>query len=198
MIASPATDGSPAPLGPVVCPSCRHEVPANVTRCPRCGYTGAACMAKFPFAPPKLEAVLDAAGLLDQSTCEAITRGISGLQDEFPQVGVWVCLVRLEKSMQPAEFGFWMINACPVETSEEAIRRLHGALLLVDVTNHRLALTLGYRLEQWLASKSLDAQLDVFVDTWGGVSPGRAILDWVESFRHHLRKAWSHSPQGKD
>ena len=193
MSAAPATDEIPAPLGPVVCPSCRRECPALDNTCPHCGYTGAACMAKFPFAAPRLEPVLDAAGWLDEKSRDSIARAIRAIQNEFPQVGFWICLVNLDAEIQPAEFGFWMVNACPVEVSEDAIRRLHGALLLVDTANQRLALTLGYRLEQLLAPKPLDHDLDMLAAAWAD-APGQALLDWLAAFRTRLLEAW-HRPR---
>ncbi|MFM7181256.1 MAG: hypothetical protein ACKO2G_07310 [Verrucomicrobiales bacterium] len=195
MIASPATQGIPPLPGPVVCPSCRRQSPVLEKSCPHCGYTGAACVAKFPFAAPRLEPVLDAASLLEEKTRESITRAIAGLQGEFPQLGVWVCLVNLDAKIQPAEFGFWMMNACPVEVSEDAIRRLHGALLLVDTLNDRLALTLGYRLEQLLAPKSLDHDLDSFADIWP-TSPEQALLNWLTALRKRLLEAWNPRSHG--
>jgi hypothetical protein len=196
MSASPAIDGIRAPLGPVVCPSCRRECAGLGKTCPHCGYTGAACVAKFPFAAPKLEPVLDAAGVLDETSRQSIGRAVAGIQNEFPQVGVWICLVNLDAKVQPAEFGFWMMNACPAEASEDAIRRLFGALLLVDAANHRLALTLGYRLEQLLAPKPLDYDLDALAAAWAA-APVQASLDWVAAFRTRLLEAWrSPRPHG--
>ena len=189
MSAAPATAGIRAPLGRVVCPSCRRECAGLEQTCPHCGYTGSACVAKFPFAAPKLEPVLDTAAVLDEKARQSIARAIAGIQNEFPQVGVWICLVNLDARIQTAEFGFWMMNACPVEVSEDAIRRLHGALLLVDAANRRLALTLGYRLEQLLTPKALDHDLDALAAAWGG-SPEQTLLDWVTAFRTRLLEAW--------
>ena len=189
MTTVPATDGILPPLGPVVCPSCRRMCPAMEKSCPHCGYTGASCVAKFPFAAPKLEPVIDAANWLDGKTRDSITRAIAGIQGEFPQAGIWICLVNLDAKIQPAEFGFWMMNACPIETSEDAIRRLHGALLLVDPANHRLALTLGYRLEQLLTPKTLDHDLNLLADAWAA-APGQGLLDWLAALHKDLIEAW--------
>lgn len=189
MIAVTASDAIPPPLGPVVCPSCRRESPVLEKICPLCGYSGAACVAKFPFAAPTLEPVLDTADWLAGETKDSLDDAIAAIRGEFPQVGVWICLVNLDASIQPAEFGFWMMNACPVETSDDAIRRLHGALLLVDTANQRLALTLGYRLEQILEPAALERDLDVLAAAWAGPSPGSALLDWVAATRSHLLEA---------
>lgn len=190
MTAALATDGILPPLGPVVCPACRRESPELDKFCPHCGYTGSACVAKFPFAAPRLEPVIDASGVLDEEKRDSITRAITGIQSEFPRVGVWVCLVNLDAKIQAAEFGFWMMNACPVESSEDAIQRLHGALLLMDMANHRLALTLGYRLEQFLVPKSLSHDLDSLAAAWGDAAAGQALLDWLATFRTRLLEAW--------
>jgi hypothetical protein len=133
---------------------------------------------------------------LDEIGRQSIERAVAGIQNEFPQVGVWICLVNLDAKVQPAEFGFWMMNACPAEASEDAIRRLFGALLLVDAANHRLALTLGYRLEQLLAPKPLDYDLDALAAAWAA-APVQASLDWVAAFRTRLLEAWrSPRPHG--
>lgn len=159
--------------------------------CPHCGYTAMDCVAKFPFAPPRLEAVLDASGRLAGDAKGALAHAIGGLGGEFPQVGLWICLVDLNPDIVPAEFGFWMMNACPVESSEDAIRRLHGLLLLVDTSGHRLALTLGYRLEQCLEAAAVDRDLDALAAAWAVSSPGEVLLDWVAATRSRLREAWS-------
>ena len=52
-------------VGAMVCPACRHRLEEVADRCPRCGFTGADCVLRFPFAAPALDELIDAAGLLD-------------------------------------------------------------------------------------------------------------------------------------
>lgn len=195
MTGSPAIANSPPPLGAVVCPSCRREVAELGKACPHCGYTAADCVAKFPFPAPRLEPVLDASGWLAGDAQESLADAIADLQGEFPQVGLWICLVHLDPGVRTAEFGFWMMNACPAESSEDAIRRLHGLLLLVDTANHRLSLTLGYRLEQCLEPAGVNRDLDSLSAAWAGLPPGQALLDWVATTRVRLREAWARPRQ---
>ena len=134
----------------LACPSCQLNFEEDVETCPRCGFNGTVCVAKYPFAAPPMALFVDPAGYLTEGDRAAAGRRCKSVQKMFPQVRFSFCLVDLDEGVDLREFGFWMFNASPVTDEKEAEDRPWTILFLIDPGRGEASVTSGYAIEPYL------------------------------------------------
>jgi len=134
----------------MACPGCHTTLRDPVDQCPYCGFTGQDSMSRFPFAAPAMSRFIDPSGRLTEGDRDKIGRTLADLARKFPQPRFCFCLVDLDEDADPREFGFWLMNASPVNDPQEAQLRPWTILLVIDEANGRASVTPGYAIEPFL------------------------------------------------
>ncbi len=135
---------------PIVCPSCALKLDRVVDECPRCQFSGAIAVRRYPFAAPAMGAYMDTGGVFDPKARQAISDRLTRLEKQFPQVRICFCALELPEYVDLREFGFWLFNASPVPDEEEAKKRPWTILLLLDHVIGRVSVTSGYDIEPFV------------------------------------------------
>ena len=132
------------------CPSCHLTLDAPVDRCPRCQFTGEVSRSRFPFAAPPMGRFIDPQNHLSESERERISKALNDLAKKFPQPRICFCIIDLDEGVDLREFGFWMMNASPVDSPDEAELRPWTILVVIDDINGNVSVTPGYAIEPFL------------------------------------------------
>jgi hypothetical protein len=167
-------------ISAMTCPGCRAIIEEPVENCPRCGYSGHSVVKKFPFAAPTIERYIDPNGHFGPADRELIDEALSELATRFPQVRFSFCVIDLEQETDPREFGFWMLNASPVNDPGEEKLRPWTILLLIDGANDRVSVTSGYAIEPFLNEERWVALLQFSGRLFLRRDYGAAVLNFVE------------------
>lgn len=123
---------------------------ALVDACPRCGFTAAACLDRFPYEPPAFSRYIDPEEHLSPKMRRKADRSIRKLERLFPQITFHVCLLSLADGVDAREFGYWLFNRCaPVGVLGEQ-NRPYSMLLVIDQRSRTAAITIGYGLDSFL------------------------------------------------
>lgn len=168
------------------CPGCRQAVPGSVEQCPKCGYSGADAVEKFPFEAPVIERFMDPDQHLPVEDCQRIDVELAALGESYPQVRFCFCIVDLAEETDPREFGFWLLNASPVRGPVEERLRPWTVLLLVDHAGCRVSITSGYAIEPFLNEESMRAVVRLEERFFREGDYGAAILRFVRGMRNVL------------
>lgn len=172
------------------CPACHVRTENRGLRCPSCHFTGGDSMAMFPTTAPPLLPVLDAAGLWSRGDRAAIQRGISRLSRRFPQFRWRVCAVHLPPDQRIRLFGFWLINASPLDPDETAEDRAWTVLLVINTANHRAAAIPGYAAELWFPDDRLQKAMESMKSDWRDGRHGKAVRAFLKTIGTHLETTW--------
>ena len=167
-------------ISAMTCPGCRAIIEEAVETCPRCGYSGHSVVKKFPFAAPKIERYIDPNDHFGPGDRERIDEALGDLATRFPQARFCFCVIDLEPETDPREFGFWMMNASPVNDPKEAKLRPWTVLLLIDGRNGRVSVTSGYAIEPFLNEERWLALLQFSGSLFARRDYGAAVLSFVE------------------
>ncbi|MEN8772557.1 MAG: hypothetical protein ABF379_16160 [Akkermansiaceae bacterium] len=167
-------------ISAMTCPGCRTIIEDPVESCPRCGYSGHSVVKKFPFAAPKIERYIDPGDHFGPADRERIDGALASLAKRFPQVRFCFCVIDLEPETDLREFGFWMLNASPIDGPGEEELRPWTILLLIDGANGRVSVTSGYAIEPFLNEERWLALLQFSGSLFARRDYGVAVLNFVE------------------
>jgi len=148
----------------IVCPSCFMKIAQVVKTCPRCQFSGAVAIQRYPFPAPMMVRFMDDKDIFDSRARQAISNRLTQLEERFPQVRICFCALELPEHVDLREFGYWLFNASPVEDSVEAGKRPWTILLLLDHVLGRVSVTSGYAIEpfvrdeQWVNCLRIDRE----------------------------------------
>ncbi len=172
------------------CPKCGVAVPADVKRCPSCGFTGADSVRMFPDPPPPLMPVLDAAGLWDAEDLKKIEAAREKLRRRFPQFNFHVCTVMLPEDTSLPAFGFWLLNVCPMYVGESEEERAWSVLFLIDVKSGNAAVVPGYRAEPWISDEDWKKVMSSCVAPWRSGKTTQTVIRFFETSASFLEQSW--------
>lgn len=184
---SPSRGGS---SGVNRCPACGGPVKADSNWCPGCHFTGGDTVAMFPDQPPPFLPILDAAGIFKPHQIRKIEAERDSLCRRFPQFHWRICAVSLPPETRLSVFGFWLINACPLDENETPEARAATILLIINADSGQAAVIPGYAAESCLSD---DAWKDVLADMagpWRAGDPAEAVVRFFKSTRSRLELAW--------
>jgi RNA polymerase subunit RPABC4/transcription elongation factor Spt4 len=188
--------------GILSCPGCGNSLKADVKWCPACSFTVDDSMAIFPDAPPPLQPILDAVGLIAQGELRTIERARKKVTRRFPQFQWRVCIVCLPQETSLPLFGFWLLNSCPLHESETAEQRLWTVLLLINVDTGNAAVTTGYAAEPCVSDDEWKSVLSDMAKPWRAGKTTAAICEFFKSSQRRLERNWnrfgSHIPRSND
>lgn len=134
----------------IFCPSCFVKIDRVVKTCPRCQFSGAVAVQKYPFSAPMMVRFMDDKDIFDFRARQAISNRLAQLEKKFPQVRICFCALELPEHVDLREFGYWLFNASPVEDSVEVGKRPWTILLLLDHALGRVSVTSGYAIEPFV------------------------------------------------
>ena len=177
-------------VGVITCPACGGPLKHDSDWCPACGFTGAHSMDLFPEAPPPLMPILDAAGIFSGRDVRKIETARDKLRRRFPQFHWKVCTVVLPAEADPAVFGFWLLNVCPLHGKETAEDRAATVLLLIDGHTGQVVAVPGYAVEPVLSDESWKVILATMAGPWRAGQPVEAVILFFKNTRIHLERAW--------
>lgn len=167
-------------IGAMTCPGCLAIIDEPAENCLHCGYSGYSVVKKFPFDAPTIERYVDPGehfGPIDQ---ERIDGSIEVLAKRFPQVRFCFCVIDLDLETDLREFGFWMLNASPIDNLREEKFRPWTILLLIDSANSRVSVTSGYAIEPFLNEERWLELLQYSGNLFVRRDYGAAVLNFVE------------------
>ena len=177
-------------VGVISCPSCGRPVKVDSKWCPACSFSGADCMAMFPGEPPPLLPILDATGILTESDQVKITGACAALKKRFPQFQWRVCTVSLPPEANLSLFGFWLLNACPLDAKGTADDRAWTVLLLINSGTGQAAAVPGYAAEPFLSDDEWKSILSAMTSVWRQGKAGDAVIRFFTEMRNQLERAW--------
>lgn len=185
-----STGPSHATVAGPVCPSCASQLAADTNRCPACAFTGQDTLRTFPFPPPPLLPVLDAADLWSGGDLKRIEAAREKLRRAFPQFHFHICTVMLPEDTKLPLFGFWMLNVCPFYVNETAADRAWSVLLLIDARSGSMAVVPGYSAERWLRDDDWSKALWSMAPAWKAGKSADAVIRFLETSGTFLGQAW--------
>jgi len=154
------------PSAPVSCPGCHRVLEGPAEQCRICSYNAWTCVDHFPYSPPPLERYVDVENRLSNEERARLDRVMDALEDDLPQVRVFVCLVKLLPGTDVRECGFWLLNASIPKDDEAAQHRPWSVLLLLDLTASAASATVGYGLDRFVSDFQLREALAAAQADW--------------------------------
>lgn len=147
-------------------------------------------MKVFPTAPPPLSTVIDAAGILSENDIGKIKAARNTLRRQYPQFRWRICSVRLPPETSLPMFGFWLLNACPLQEGESAGERAWTVLLVINAATGQAAVIPGYAAETILTDDEWQNALAAMTRAWRARKPALAICQYLKAADHLLNQAW--------
>jgi hypothetical protein len=184
---SPSRAGS---SGVNTCPACAGPLKVDSNWCPGCHFTGGDTVAMFPDNPPPFLPILDAAGILKPADLGKIEAARDRLCRRFPQFHWRICTVILPPETRLAVFGFWMLNACPLDENETPEARAATIFLLINADSGQAAVIPGYAAESCLSDDGWKEVLASMAGPWRAGAPAEAIVRFFKSTRSRLELVW--------
>jgi uncharacterized membrane protein YgcG len=165
------------------CPFCKTPVAReNVHECPRCGLSHTKVARMFGIPPQTLPGITDSTGELSFLQRRAIRNDIARLEYRFPQVRIAIFITGGLDAQTPLNtYTFWLFNNGNVCPNLEKAGLNHTVLLVIDKTNARASLTVGYGLETYLDESLLEAILESSKTDFAEKSTGGAIRTVLHS-----------------
>ena len=134
----------------VHCPSCFQPYDRAGASCTRCGFSLQVACAKFPFAPPEIERIIDPEEAFTARDRRLVEKAVARFERHFPGIRVAVHPTRLPEGADVREFGFWLFNQAPLAEGEAPEDRAGTLLLILDRHNRQAGLTVGYELDPFI------------------------------------------------
>jgi hypothetical protein len=179
----------PHSVGVLSCPACGDTVQAGAARCSFCGFTGADSMKIFTAAPPRLLPVSDLASILPSRGVRKIEATLKRLHYRFPQFHWRVMTVALPRDVNPSLFGFWLLNAAPLEDQESPEQRAWTILLVIDTISNQAAVIPGYAAEPYISDEIWKEVLSKIALPWTAGKPTAAIIGFLKKSLRQLELA---------
>lgn len=186
----------PSSSGIISCPACGGKLKCDSKWCPACNFTGSDTLAMFPDSPPPLLPILDAANLFNEADLHKIEAARKSISRRFPQFQWRICSVSLAHETSLPLFGFWLLNACPLNDGETARQRASTILLLINARSGQAAVIPGYAAEPYLSDYDWMAILKTMVEPWRTKNRADLIIRFFKCSRHHLELAWNRCGTG--
>lgn len=143
----------------------------------------------FTDSPPPLLPILDAAGIFMEADTRKIVKAREAIGRRFPQFRWRVCSVNLPLETRLSLFGFWLLNACPLDTNETANERAWTVLLLINANTGQAAVIPGYAAEPFLSDDGWNTALATMAPAWQVGNPSEAVVCFLKNTRILLNQA---------
>ena len=176
----------------VTCPSCLKRYEEVGEKCQHCGFDAPRAAQQFAFDPPVMERFMGDTAVIaqaDEKLIGDVGAAVDGLIKKFPQLGLYFCPAELNESVSVSEFGFWMMNACPLQQGQDERDRAWSLLLLMDVKRGLLSLTPGYAIEAFIDDSAWEAALQSMAEHLAAGDYRAALLGFVKDAGQLLRES---------
>lgn len=133
---------------------------------------------------------MDKAGIIaqaDEKLIEDVGAAVDDLIKKFSQLELYFCALELGESVNISEFGFWMMNACPLQQGQDERSRAWSILLLMDVKRGLISLTPGYAIEAFIDDSAWEGALQAMAGHLAAGDYRAALLGFVEDAGQLLR-----------
>jgi len=165
----------------VVCPSCLQRFKESERQCQRCGFDAYRVVEQFTFKPPVMELMMDHAGITDDELCTDLASAVDKLVRKFPQVGFYFCFVEMDDPVKLSEFGFWLMNASPLQEGQVEKDRAWSLLLLIDVKRGLVSFTPGYAIEAFIEDSRWEESIHQISEDLASGDYRSALLKYVKN-----------------
>lgn len=143
----------------------------------------------FSDGPPLLP-ILDAVGIWKDADIRKIEAARGNVERRFPQIKWRICAVNLPAETSLPLFGFWLLNACPLNPEETPSDRSWTILLLIDIRSGQASITPGYAAESCLSDDEWQKVLNSMATYWQAGKTAKAVVRFFKSSRSELQTAW--------
>ena len=147
-------------------------------------------MAMFEGPPPPLLPILDAAGLWDDTELTRIKTTCEKLRIRFPQFRFHICTVMLPAETSLPLFGFWLLNACPLDGGETTEDRSWTVLLLLNARTGQAAVVPAYAAEHWVTDEDWSKILTSMAKPWKSGKTANAVIGFLKTTGAFLDQTW--------
>jgi hypothetical protein len=173
--------------GKIQFPSSSALLSPGCDECPRCRFTATLCLNKYPFLAPRLERLIDPEERFQSRDRRLLNRAADRFERHFPQTRVHVCATRLPQHADCREFGYWLFNISPPESSEDELRRYFSILIIVDRAHRSISATLGYGLDPFVDDGVLKHLLSQSLEDFQQGDYAQGIVHFLKVMEEHLR-----------
>jgi hypothetical protein len=177
--------------GAQVCPSCLLPLAESVNWCPGCQFSGADTLEMFPIPLAPLQTVLDAANLWMADDLVKIERRMETLRQRFPQIRWSLYSLDAEDVPNLRLFGFWLLNASPLNEGETEEQRAWTIVIVFNEANGKVVLVPGYGVEPWVPDEQWRQALSTMAEPWNQGRRRLALERFFEAAEKSLRQAYS-------
>lgn len=147
-------------------------------------------MKMFPMSPPPLAPIIDAADILSEDDIAKIKTARNIVRRQYPQFRWRICSVCLPPDTSLSLFGFWLLNACPLQERETAGERAWAVLLIINAATGQAAVIPGYAAEPVLTDDEWQTALAAMAGAWRARKPAEAIIQFFKASNRQLNHAW--------
>lgn len=138
------------------CPYCRAAVDEQALECPSCQLNLNRAVALLGTLPRIMPGIQDVAAVLSPREVRKLTERIHDLKGRFPQVNVHM-VVRSFSPEQPFElYVFWIFNGANLAEEAHKGGENRDVLIVLDPTQFRIGMMVGYGLEPFLRVEAID------------------------------------------
>lgn len=138
------------------CPYCRAALDEQAVECPSCQLNLNRAITLLGTLPRIMPGIQDVAAVLRPREVRQLTDRVQALKRRFPQVNVHM-VVRSFPPHQP--FGlyvFWIFNGANLAEEAHKGAENRDVLIVLDPTQMRISLMVGYGLEPFLREEAID------------------------------------------
>lgn len=138
------------------CPYCRTSLDELASECPSCRLNMNRALSLLGAMPRIMPGVQDAAAVLKPRELRRLKTLVCNLKQRFPQVDLHL-VVRSFATEQPFElFVFWIFNGANLAEEKHKGGENRDVLIVLDPTQMRVGLMVGYGLEPFVREEALD------------------------------------------
>ena len=157
------------------CPYCHSPLEENSAECPTCKLTLSRVSALLGPVPRTAPGIGETLRVLDKRSIKKLAARIDEMQRRFPQVKMHI-IVRDFPSIYPFDlFLFLTFNHARLSIEAHKGCENRDILLVVDPSQARCGLTVGYGLEPFLREETLDHLLEL-------AEPAFRDQRWLDGF----------------
>lgn len=138
------------------CPYCRSDLDELAVECPSCQLNLNRATTLLGALPRIMPGIQDVAAVMRPVEVRKLSNSVNALKRRFPQVNVHM-VVRSFSPEQPFElYVFWIFNGANLAEEAHKGGENRDVLIVLDPTQLRIGLMVGYGLEPFLREEAID------------------------------------------
>lgn len=138
------------------CPACRHPALEHDQACAQCGFSLEKLGLQLGIPPVLNAPITDVTRALSGFERRGVLETIRALHQRFPQVSFVAVIMQVPPEVPLAIQAFWLFNRGSLFSAVERAGENHGVLLLIDRTERQAVAMIGYGLEPFVSTLTLE------------------------------------------